>query len=255
MLKLTDVSLPPRLSGICTSAECGKQIHIIGPNGAGKSTLLSCIAGLLPFKGSIEFNNGNLDDYSGTELARLRAYLSQQQANRSMMKVFQYLALHQPKRANTHEVEDVLLFLAQQLNLSNKLERSLSQLSGGEWQRVRLAAIFLQVWPSINPDSLILLLDEPMNSLDVAQQSALNRLIRLFCSQGRTAIVSAHNLNHTLHHADEVWMLERGRLVLAGSVTQVMHPENIEPVFGVKFDLFSSGDQRWLMPKDFDGDE
>lgn len=252
MLKLTNVSLLPRLTEICISADIGKQIHIIGPNGAGKSTLLSCIAGLLSYRGKIEFNRQPLGDYSGVALARLRAYLSQQQDNRSMMRVFQYLALHQPALANAKDIEQTIDFLAGHLELTDKLERSLSQLSGGEWQRVRLAAIFLQVWPSLNPDSLMLLLDEPMNSLDVAQQSALNRLIRLFCAQGRTAIISAHNLNHTLHHADEVWLLERGHLISAGNTIDVMQPENIESVFGIKFELFQSGNQRWLMPKEAD---
>ncbi|WP_159564236.1 vitamin B12 ABC transporter ATP-binding protein BtuD [Budvicia diplopodorum] len=250
MLKLIDVSLSPRLLGISTSAKPGRLIHIIGPNGAGKSTLLSCIAGLLPYDGAIELNDRKLSGYSGAELSRLRAYLSQQQDNRSMMQVFQYIALHQPKSANAGDIEQTVMFLSEHLELTDKLERPLSQLSGGEWQRVRLAAIFLQVWPSLNPDSHMLLLDEPMNSLDVAQQSALNRLLRLFCAQGRTAIVSAHNLNHTLHYADEVWLLERGILIAAGDTVDVMQPENIENVFNVKFELFQAGNQRWLIPKD-----
>lgn len=252
MLKLTNVSLLPRLSAICVSAGPGKQIHIIGPNGAGKSTLLSCIAGLLPCCGMIEFNRQPLGDYSGVTLARLRAYLSQQQDSCSMMRVFQYLVLHQPALADAKDVEKTIDFLAGYLDLTDKLERSLTHLSGGEWQRVRLAAIFLQVWPSLNPDSLMLLLDEPMNSLDVAHQSALNQLIRMFCAQGRTAIISAHNLNHTLHYADEVWLLEQGLLVSAGNTNDVMQPDNIESIFGIKFELFQSGNRRWLMPKETD---
>lgn len=252
MLKLINIKLLPRLLDICISAESGKQIHIIGPNGAGKSTLLACIAGLLPCQGIIEFNHRPLRHYSGAALARLRAYLSQQQNSRSMMQVFQYLALHQPALVNSKDTEQTIDLLANYLDLTDKLEHSLSHLSGGEWQRVRLAAVFLQVWPFINSDSMMLLLDEPMNSLDITQQSALNRLIRLFCAQGRTAIISAHNLNHTLHHADEVWLLSKGHLVSAGNTIDVMQPENMENVFGIQFELFKNENQRWLMPKETD---
>lgn len=87
------------------------------------------------------------------------------------MPVFQYLALHRPAGAAQTEVEHAILYLCQRLKLVDKLSRTLTQLSGGEWQRVRLAAVLLQVWPSVNPHSRLLLLDEPTNSLDVAQRS------------------------------------------------------------------------------------
>ncbi|MDR0807433.1 MAG: vitamin B12 ABC transporter ATP-binding protein BtuD [Enterobacteriaceae bacterium] len=248
MLKLTNISLFSRLSGINVTATSGKLIHVVGPNGAGKSTLLTVIAGLLSAQGTVELLGKNIHSYSAMELARIRAYLSQQQENSSMMQVFQYIALHQPTNTTAEAVEPVVMFLSEQLNLSDKLNRPLTKLSGGEWQRVRLAAIFLQVWPSLNPDAQLLLLDEPMNSLDVAQQAALDRLLTLFCEQGKTAIVNAHNLNHSLHHADEVWLLHHGHLIAAGAATDVMTPQQLENVFNIGFELFQVGSQRWLMP-------
>ena len=106
--------------------------------------------------------------------------------------------------------------MCQRLRLVDKLSRMLTQLSGGEWQRVRLAAVLLQVWPSVNPHSRLLLLDEPTNSPDVAQKVALDRLLREFCQSGRSALVCAHDLNHTLQQADRVWLLHAGRLVAQG---------------------------------------
>ena len=67
--------------------------------------------------------------------------------------------------------------IAARLGLDNKLGRPVNQLSGGEWQRVRLAAVILQIDPLSNSAGQLLLLDEPMNSLDVAQQAALDRLL------------------------------------------------------------------------------
>lgn len=249
MLKLTDITVPSRLSSISVSAYSGRLIHVIGPNGAGKSTLLSVIAGLTASGGKIELNNKEIGHFSAKELGCLRAYLSQQQENSSMMPVFQYIGLHQPQNAQAQEVEETVMFLCAQLELCDKLSRPLSKLSGGEWQRVRLAAIFLQVWPSLNKESKLLLLDEPTNSLDIAQQAALDRLLSLFCGHGRTAIVSAHNLNHTFHHANEVWLLHNGKLITHGKTVEVMTPNNLESVFNIGFELSNVDSLYWLIPK------
>lgn len=101
--------------------------------------------------------------------------------------------------------------LSECLGLSDKLSRPMSHLSGGEWQRVRLAAVLLQIWPTLNPQGYLLLLDEPMSSLDIRQQAALDGLLSELCAAGVTVIASAHDLNHTLFHADDVWMLSQGR--------------------------------------------
>ncbi len=87
------------------------------------------------------------------------------------MPVWHYLTLHQHDKTRTELLNDVAGALA----LDDKLGRSTNQLSGGEWQRVRLAAVVLQITPQANPAGQLLLLDEPMNSLDVAQQSALDK--------------------------------------------------------------------------------
>ncbi|MGS2895171.1 vitamin B12-transporter ATPase, partial [Escherichia coli] len=83
----------------------------------------------------------------------------------------------------------------------DKLGRSTNQLSGGEWQSVRLAAVVLQITPQANPAGQLLLIDEPMNSLDVAQQSALDKILSALCQPGLAIVMSSHDLNHTLRHA------------------------------------------------------
>jgi len=120
-------------------------------------------------------------------------------------------------------------------------------LSGGEWQRVRLVAALLQVWPELNPVSKLLLLDEPMNSLDIAQQRALDGLIRQFCAAGRIAIISDHDLNHSLQQADDVWLMSQGRVEAAGKADEVMRPERLAKIFGVEFSLNIAAGKAWLM--------
>lgn len=249
MLQLSQVGVEGRLAPFSGQIAAGLQVHLIGPNGAGKSTLLARLSGILPGLGEIRLTGRLLEDYPGNELARHRAYLCQQQPPVALMPVFQYLALHQPIGADENELESTIFYLAQCLKLSDKLTRMLTQLSGGEWQRVRLAAVLLQVWPTVNPHSQLLLLDEPTNSLDVAQKVALDRLLSEFCQSGRSALVCAHDLNHTLQQADRVWLLHAGRLIAQGSTLEVMDPGLLSKVYDVDFHLQALGEQRWLMTK------
>lgn len=248
MLQLSQVGVEGRLAPFSGQIMAGSQVHLIGPNGAGKSTLLARLAGMLPGLGEIRLSQQLLDSYSGHELARLRAYLCQQQPPVALMPVFQYLALHHVG-AGESELESTLCYLSSCLKLTDKLPRMLTQLSGGEWQRVRLAAALLQVWPTVNPQSQLLLLDEPTNSLDVAQKVALDRLLREFCHSGRSVLVCAHDLNHSLQQADQVWLLHNGRLIAQGSTLDVMAPELLSRVYEVDFHLQVIGEQRWIMTK------
>lgn len=249
LLQLSDVNVGTRLAPFSSQVKAGLQIHLIGPNGAGKSTLLASLAGLLPAGGDIVLAGKPLPRYSGHELARLRAYLSQQQSALTMMPVFQYLSLYQPEGVAVEAVAETIGYLCNRLRLTDKLPRMLSQLSGGEWQRVRLAAVFLQVWPDINPDSKLLLLDEPYTGLDVAQKVALDSLLRKFCSTGRSAIISAHDLNHTLQQADQVWLMAGGKVLTQGGTKQVMAANILSEVFEVDFQIHSFNQQNWIITK------
>ncbi|CNI22942.1 vitamin B12-transporter ATPase [Yersinia massiliensis] len=247
LLQLSQLNVEQRLAPFSTQVSAGLQIHLIGPNGAGKSTLLAALAGLLPARGDLLIAGKPLSCYSGHELARLRAYLSQQQSALTMMPVFQYLSLYQPAGAEPEAVATTIGYLCNQLRLTDKLPRMVSQLSGGEWQRVRLAAIFLQVWPDINPDSQLLLLDEPYTGLDVAQKVALDKLLSEFCSTGRSAIISAHDLNHTLQQADQVWLMAQGKVLAHGDTQFVMQAETLSSVFEVDFQIHSFNQQNWII--------
>ncbi|MGK4438243.1 vitamin B12 ABC transporter ATP-binding protein BtuD [Yersinia proxima] len=251
LLQLSNVNVDARLAPFSTQVAAGLQIHLIGPNGAGKSTVLAALAGLLPSGGEISLAGKALPLYSGSDLARLRAYLCQQQSPLAMMPVFQYLSLYQPSCTSLDAIATTIGYLCERLRLTDKLPRMLSQLSGGEWQRVRLAAVFLQVWPDINPDSKLLLLDEPYTGLDVAQKVALDSLLREFCSAGRSAIISAHDLNHTLQQADQVWLMAGGNVLAQGNTNKVMQANILSEVFEVDFQIHNFNRQNWIITKDF----
>ena len=192
MLECREIAVEGRLQAFSSHIADGCRIHLIGPNGAGKSTLLNRLAGMSGGKGEVCIDGQRLAELSGPRLARLRAWLCQQLTPASLMPVFQYLSLHQPQHSDPEVLERTIARLCAALHLDDKLARPVTHLSGGEWQRVRLAAVLLQVWPDVNPDSRLLFLDEPMNSLDVAQQQALDQLLTEFCAAGRSVVISDH---------------------------------------------------------------
>ncbi|MGL5700653.1 MAG: vitamin B12 ABC transporter ATP-binding protein BtuD [Kluyvera sp.] len=231
LMQLQDVSESGRLYGINADVGHGEIIHLVGPNGAGKSTLLTRMAGLSRGQGVVTLNEQPLDEWFAPMLARHRAYLSQHQSPPFAMPVWQFLMLHQQQNPDT----PVAVHVTNALGLSNKLGRNVHQLSGGEWQRVRLAAVILQIHPEVNPQGQLLLLDEPMNSLDVAQQAALDTLLIELCTSGITIVMSSHDLNYTLRHANRAWLLCDGRMIASGDTDTVMQPENLTTAYNMVF--------------------
>lgn len=247
MFECRNIAVAERLHAFSAQIASGSRIHLIGPNGAGKSTLLTRLAGMSRGAGDVLLAEQNLDEIPGPRLARLRGWLCQQLTPASLMPVFQYLSLHQPRNAEPAVLANVIASLCEVLHLSDKLARPVTHLSGGEWQRVRLAAVFVQVWPDVNPDSQLLFLDEPMNSLDVAQQQAVDQLISEFCAAGRSVVISDHDLNHTLHYAHQVWLMSAGSVIATGECSDVMVAEKLTAAYNVPFQIHAMAGRKWIM--------
>ncbi|WP_313118854.1 ATP-binding cassette domain-containing protein, partial [Pantoea septica] len=171
-----------------------------------------------------------LREWRGAALARVRAWLPQQIAP-GFMPVYHYLRLH----LSDARADGTLSELLETLRLQDKLARPLTQLSGGEWQRVRLAAAFAQIDPALNPQGRVLLLDEPMTGLDIAQQNAVHNLIVGLRRAGVCVIASSHDLNHTLRHADSVWLMAQGRVVAQGAAASILTPERLSDLYAIPF--------------------
>ncbi|ALB64739.1 vitamin B12-transporter ATPase [Cronobacter condimenti 1330] len=229
-MQLRDVAVGTRLGPVTVMLQAGDIVHVVGPNGAGKSTLLHRLAGLSNGPGDILFDGKPLTAISAAALARQRAYLTQQQTPPFAMPVWHYLTLHGGSLCAA-ALEEV----AHSLMLADKLSRPVNALSGGEWQRVRIAAAILQIHPRNHADGKLLILDEPMNSLDVAQQAALDRLLFTLPQSGIAVVMSSHDLNHTLRHAHRVWLMREGKLIAEGLCDEVMTPSRLGEAYGVPF--------------------
>ncbi|OEF23133.1 vitamin B12 ABC transporter ATP-binding protein BtuD [Vibrio rumoiensis] len=247
MIEIKNVSVAPRLLPLSLCVNEGEILHVIGPNGSGKSTLLEAISGLLKCHGEICLSGESIAHLTLAELAQKRAYLPQTGRPAFSMSVFHYLSLSIPTTANQFDISPAVKEITELLSIENKLHRSIHHLSGGEWQRVRLAGICLQVWPSLNPYGQALLLDEPSAPLDVGQESLLYRLIDLMASKGLAIIMANHDLNRTLRHSDNVLLLREGVVQAVGKTDEVMNESMLSEVFNTQVKKVFHNDSPYLL--------
>ncbi|SIN86412.1 vitamin B12 ABC transporter ATP-binding protein BtuD [Salinivibrio sp. ES.052] len=230
-----DLGLSPRLLPMSLAVEAGQVVHLIGPNGSGKSTLLQLLSGLETAEtGYVSMNGQVIAGQTRHALAQIRGYLTQHQRPAFVMAVFEYLnlVLDSLQLPSGDCRDNTVTEVSARLAITDKLHRRIDSLSGGEWQRVRLAGALLHVSPWLNPNACLLLLDEPATGLDVAQQEIIYQEIRTMATEHGIAIIMAnHDLNRTLAHADTVLLLKQGRLVATGRPSEVLTDQRLSDVF------------------------
>lgn len=249
MMYIKNVTVDGRLNQIDIEVPFDKQVHIIGPNGSGKSTLLAVLAGVMPFEGQVLIGDTDISTISLSELSKIRAYLAQNEKPVFNITVHEYLRLSLPGHIKLipKVVTKVVNHLIDLLNVRNKLRSSIHQLSGGEWQRVRIVGCCLQVWPELNPDGRLLILDEPTAPLDIGQEKYLYALLQEAVDHGLSIIMANHDLNRTLRHADYAILLSDAQLFYYGEPNRVASAENIENVFHTGVKQIESENKRYLI--------
>lgn len=253
MIHVKHMSVGSRLLPLSFECKAGEIVHVVGPNGSGKSTLLAAISGTLSHRegmsGEVYVGNKNLLTLPLSEQAHVRGYLCQQSRPAFNVDVFQYLALSLPSGAEIADIKvrDAVNMVVELVQLQDKLHRSIQTLSGGEWQRVRLAGVCLQVWRTINPFSQFLILDEPAAPLDIAQEGLLYQLINAMAAQGIGVLVANHDLNRTLKHADKVLLLNNGVLHSSGNADTVLTEEALGEVFNTQVKKVIVDEQPYLI--------
>ena len=248
VIEINNLSVANRIVNLTETIFAGEQIHLLGANGAGKSTLLAALSGFLDFDGQVLINNQDINVYSVQELGRQRAYLPQMINSLPILKVFQYLDLFLPSTSRSFDSLSVNIVdsLCLDFQLTPLLHKSINQLSGGEWQRVRIVAVFLQVWDSNQLCGKFILFDEPTNNLDIIQQANLDKWIKYFCHCLGTVIMSGHNLSHTYKNASRIWMIKKGLMVASGKPDDVMTDSNLSDIFMSEIRLSeSSANKIW----------
>jgi iron complex transport system ATP-binding protein len=235
------------ISDISLSFAAGKLHLIIGPNGAGKSTLIKVLARLLkPQTGRVEYEGADAAKAGEADLAKRRAVLSQAVEVAFPLTVREVVMMgrypHFGARPGTRDeqiVDEVMSFF----DVTEFSDRDYQTLSGGERQRVNFARVLGQLWrddigtngPSARGACRYLFLDEPLTFLDIRHQIDFMKKVRRFTAAPDVVTVGVvHDLNLAARFADEVVMLNEGRVAAHGSPAEVLTAERIRQVFQVQ---------------------
>jgi iron complex transport system ATP-binding protein len=209
----------------------GGWTAVVGPNGAGKSTLLRVVAGLVRHTGSVRLDGADLASAAPRQRARLIGYAPQVPLMPEAMAVRDYVMLGRtPHRGmlaapNSADHGEVARALAR-LDLSGMADRPLRTLSGGERQRAVLARVLAQ-------RPRLVLLDEPTSALDLGHaQQVLELVDRLRHDERLTVLATLHDLALAGQYADRLVLLDAGRVVAAGSPSEVLTAENLARHYG-----------------------
>ena len=217
------------LAGVTLDAPDGSVTAVVGPNGSGKSTLVRALLGRAPSTGAITVNGKDVRAMPRDEVARRVAVVTQREEPAFPMNVRDYVALGRlPHRgvwgrdtADDRAAVDRALADAGVEDLS---ERSVDQLSGGEWQRARFARALAQ-----GGDALVA--DEPTTFLDVAHEMAVFELLGSLARAGKAVLLVSHQLNLVARFANRLVLLDRGSVAAAGAVNDVMRADVLERVY------------------------
>jgi iron complex transport system ATP-binding protein len=234
------------LHGIDLRLAAGRWTSIVGPNGAGKSTLLRSLAGLLPHSGEVLLHGRDLRNLGGRERALQLSWLGQNEGAADDLTVYDVAMLgrlpHQPWLAPPSLVDRAAV--EQALRATHAWEwreRPLGQLSGGERQRVLLArALAVQAG--------VLLMDEPLANLDPPHQADWLALVRELVRAGKTVVSVLHEISLALQ-ADEMVIIDAGRLVHQGGCDQTATHEALQLVFHGRIAVHSLAGQWLALPK------
>jgi iron complex transport system ATP-binding protein len=262
MLEASDITFrvgnTALISDVSVSFAPGRLHLIIGPNGAGKSTLIKVLARLLrPHTGRVEYEGADVLHASESELAKRRAVLSQAVEVAFPLTVREVVMMGRyphfggrPGPADERVVDELMEFF----DVTEFAARNYQTLSGGERQRVNFARVLAQLWhddlgtpptsdsPRARTSCRYLFLDEPLTFLDIRHQIEFMKKVRAFTDAPDVVTVGVvHDLNLAARFADQIVLLNDGRVVAAGTAAEVLTAERIRGVFGVEPTFVAAG--------------
>ncbi|MDP9202148.1 MAG: ABC transporter ATP-binding protein [Gemmatimonadota bacterium] len=208
----------------------GQLTALAGPNGSGKSSIVRALLRRADIiSGAVTIDGRDVNTFSYVELARKVAVVPQREETAFPTRVREYVALGRyphlglwraPAEDDDRAVDQALA----QAGVEDLAERDTDALSGGEWQRVRIARALAQETPA-------LVLDEPTTFLDVAHEMAIFELLSSLARSGLAVLLVSHQLNLVARFADTIVLLDQGKVALSGRPDEVMRADRLEKIY------------------------
>ena len=218
------------VDGVSFASPRGRLTALAGPNGSGKSSIVKALLRRADVpRGIAEINGRDVRTLSYAELAQSVAVVPQREETAFPIQVREYVALgryphlglwRSPSRDDDLAVTDALF----QAGVGDLAERDTDALSGGEWQRVRIARALAQKAP-------VIVLDEPTTFLDVAHEMAIFELLSSLARSGLAVLLVSHQLNLVARFADTIVLLDRGKVAVSGAPVEVMRADRLEAIY------------------------
>jgi len=236
----------PVLTDVTSTIKPGMLVAVTGTNGAGKSTFIKCLNRILEPRGTIYLDGSDLNSFSRKGIAKRMAYLSQKFSHAFPVNVFDVVLTGrfphrewcQKRAVDEAKVSEVL----DMLHLTPLAFREFNQLSGGQQQKVLIARAIVQ-------EADVLLLDEPVSSLDIRHQlEVMDMAEKLAHNHGKSVVIAIHDLNLASRYADKVIMLHKGSVYCEGAPQDVLTAQVIEQVYGVTVDIHKNGGRPMIIP-------
>ena len=226
-----DAAGPDVLTDVTMEVPTGSLYAVLGPNGSGKSTLMRILMGTLrPIHGSVRIVGREVGEWDRRELARQVGAVAQSEAQPFPMTVRELVSMGRyphlgPLRPEGDEDRAAVDEALERCDATQLSARYVSTLSGGEFQRIRIARALAQ-----KPRALAL--DEPTASLDIRHEMSILQLLRESADSGLTVLLITHHLNLAARFADQMLLLSEGRVAAQGSPAEVLREEVLGEVYG-----------------------
>lgn len=218
------------LQRVSCAVDRARLVAVVGPNGSGKTTLVRAISGLLSIEdGSVLIQSRPVEEWRRGALARILGVVPQREEVVFPLRVGEMVMLGRYAKlgalsAPGREDRDAVQAALERCDVTDLADRSIDSLSGGEWQRVRIARALAQ-----EPE--VLVLDEPTASLDVRHEMELFELTRQLVDGGLAGLVITHHLNLAARFADRIVLLSEGAVLAEGPPAEVLRRDLLTQVF------------------------
>jgi iron complex transport system ATP-binding protein len=220
----------PALVGVSCRLDQRQLLAVVGPNGGGKTTLLRAVLGMVPLdQGSVRIADRAIAEWSRRDLAQVIGVVAQREEMMYPLRVEETVLLGRYARlgplAPTRDADHAAVETAlRRCDVWDLRRRRTDTLSGGEWQRVRVARALAQ-------EPRALLLDEPTAALDIRHEMEIFELVRQLVHEGMAALVITHHINLAARYATSMLLLSKGAVAAEGPPAEVLRREVLEPVF------------------------